>query len=94
MNGVISLQTVADKRLIVLEDATFVNQALLIRWDFAVLRDQLFEGPHRGIETRSHAKFGSVRAPDVDGHRGVSSSFATINGGSQRLTRISFSTHS
>lgn len=60
--------TVALEGLIVLEDATFVNQALLIGGDVAAASDDLLEGPDDGIQPNRNRKLGTVGAPNVDVH--------------------------
>jgi hypothetical protein len=54
--------------LVILQDATFVNQSLLISWNITVLSKNRFECANRGPEARPHRKLRTVGAADIDHH--------------------------
>lgn len=52
--------------LVVLQDPTLINQALLIRWNIAVLCQKGLESPHRRFKATPYREFGTVGASNVN----------------------------
>lgn len=60
------MDTVALEGLIILEDPTLVNQALLIRGYITIVSNRLLEGSDGGIEANLNGKLGTIGTADVD----------------------------
>jgi hypothetical protein len=73
--------------LVVLQDATFVNQSLLISRDIAILSENRFEYANRRLKARPHREFRTVGAPNIDYNLFF---FTTTH---SRFARIALRTH-
>lgn len=68
MNSVISLQTVTFEGLIVLQNAAFVDQPLLISWHVAALSQDRLESLDGRVQARLDRELRAIGATYVDDH--------------------------